>query len=108
MITLVEQGLAEVAEEENQRAEAKRQVNELLSSLHEHKDPSNEIGADSLLATIALEEGDTAAATQAIGAARSLLRQSQGWEERFVFAIADAACGQRREDSPKPESRSGP
>lgn len=89
MSTLFEQGLAEVADEEHQRAEAKRQINELLSSLHEHKDPTNEIGAQSLLATIALEEGDTAAATRAIAAARSLLRQSQGWEERFLFGIAN-------------------
>jgi tetratricopeptide (TPR) repeat protein len=85
-----EEGLAEVAEEENQREEAMRQINELLSSLHEHKDPTNEIGAESLRARIALEEGDTAAATRAIAAARSLLRQSQGWEERFLFGIADA------------------
>jgi DNA-binding winged helix-turn-helix (wHTH) protein/tetratricopeptide (TPR) repeat protein/TolB-like protein len=90
MTTIVEQGLAEVADEENQRAEANQQVNQLLSSLHEHRDPGNEIGTESLLAKIALEEGDKAAAIRAIGAARSLLRRSQGWEERFVFAIANA------------------
>ena len=90
MTTLVEQGLAEMADHEDQREDAKRQINELLSSLHDHKDPSDEISADSLLATIAVEEGDTAAASRAIAAARSLLHQSNGWEERFVFAIANA------------------
>jgi eukaryotic-like serine/threonine-protein kinase len=90
LTALFEQGLAEVANEENQREEATRQINEILSSLHEHKDPTNEIGADSLLARIELEEGDIAAATRAIAAARSLLRQSQGWEERFLYEIANA------------------
>jgi eukaryotic-like serine/threonine-protein kinase len=85
-----EEELAEVADEQNQREEARRQINELLSSLHEHKDPTNEIDAESLLARIAVEEGDTATATRAIAAARSLLRQSQGSEERFLFGIADA------------------
>ena len=90
LIALFEEGLAEVADEQNQQVEARRQINELLSSLHEHRDPTNEIGAESLLARIALEQGDTAAAVRAIAAARSLLRQSQGWEERFLFGIADA------------------
>jgi eukaryotic-like serine/threonine-protein kinase len=90
LTALFEEGLAEVADEQNQQVEARRQINELLSSLHEHRDPTNEIGAQSLLARIALEQGDTAAAIRAIAAARSLLRQSQGWEERFLFGIADA------------------
>jgi eukaryotic-like serine/threonine-protein kinase len=85
-----EQGLAEVAEEQNQREEARRQINELLSSLHEHKNPADEIGAETLLARIALDQRDTAAALRAIAAARSLLRQSHGSEERFLFGIADA------------------
>jgi DNA-binding winged helix-turn-helix (wHTH) protein/TolB-like protein len=85
-----EEGLAEVAEEQNQREEARRQINELLSALHEHKDPTDEIGAETLLARIALDEGDTAAAIRAIAAARSLLRRSHGSEERFLFGIADA------------------
>ena len=55
LTALFEEGLAEVADEQNQREEARRQINELLSSLHEHKDPTNEIGAESLLARIALE-----------------------------------------------------
>jgi tetratricopeptide (TPR) repeat protein len=87
---LLEQGLAEVAVEQNHREEAKRRINDLLSSLRDHKNPPDEIGAESLLARIAVEEGDTAAAVQAIAAARSLLRQSQGWEERILFGIADA------------------
>ena len=74
----------------NRREEATRQINEILSSLHEHKDPTNEIGADSLLVRIELEEGDIAAATRAIAAARSLLRQSQGREEHFLYEIANA------------------
>ncbi|MGB9433318.1 MAG: winged helix-turn-helix domain-containing protein, partial [Candidatus Acidiferrum sp.] len=61
-----EQGLAEVAEAQNQRDEARRRITELLSSLHEHKDPTNEIAAQTLLAKIALDQGDTAAATRAI------------------------------------------
>ena len=43
-----------------------------------------------MLATIALEEGDTAAATRAINAARSLLGQNKGWEGRCWFGIANA------------------
>jgi len=86
----LEQGLAEVAVEQNHPEEAKRRINDLLSSLREHKDPADEIAAESLLARIAVEEGDTAAATRAIAAGRSQLRQSQGWEERILFGIADA------------------
>jgi tetratricopeptide (TPR) repeat protein len=87
---MLEQGLAEVADEENHREEAKKKISEILSSLHDHQDPSDEGGAQSLLATIALEEGDTAAATRAINAARALLGQSQGWEGRCWFGIANA------------------
>jgi eukaryotic-like serine/threonine-protein kinase len=87
---MLEQGLAEVADDENHREEAKQKISEILSSLHDHKDPIDEGGAQSLRATIALEEGDTAAATRAINAARSLLGQSQGWEERCWFGIANA------------------
>jgi len=87
---MLEQGLAEVADDENHRDEAKRQISEILTSLHDHKDPIDEGGAQSLLATIALEEGDTAAATRAINAARSVLGQNQGWEGRCWFGIANA------------------
>jgi len=90
MAVMLEQGLAEVADDENHREEAKQQIREILSSLHDHKDPVNEGGAQSLLATIALEEGDIAAATRAISAARTVLGQSQGWEERCWFGIANA------------------
>jgi len=90
MTAMLAQGLAEVADEESHREDAKQQIREILSSLHEHKDPLDEGGAQSLLATIALEEGDTATATRAISAARSLLGQSQGWEERCWFGIANA------------------
>ena len=90
MTVMIEQGLAEIADEENHREEAKQQIRELLSSLHEHKDPTDEIGAQSLLARIALHEGDTAAATRAISAAQALLGQSQGWEESCLFRIANA------------------
>jgi len=90
LAAMLEQGLAEIADEENHREEAKQQIREILSSLQEHKDPIDEGGAQSLLATIALQEGDTAAATRAINAARSVLGQSQGWEERCWFGIANA------------------
>jgi DNA-binding winged helix-turn-helix (wHTH) protein/tetratricopeptide (TPR) repeat protein len=90
MTAMLSQGLAEVADEESHREDAKQRIREILSSLHEHKDPVDEGGAQSLLATIALEEGDTATATRAISAARSLLGQSQGWEQRCWFGIANA------------------
>ena len=90
MVTEVEQGLAEVANEANQKDEAKRQVNEILTSLRDHKDPADEIGAEGLLARIALEQGDTSSAKQAVADARSLLAKSNGWEERFLFGIANA------------------
>jgi DNA-binding winged helix-turn-helix (wHTH) protein/tetratricopeptide (TPR) repeat protein len=88
--TMFEQGLAEIADEENHLDEAKQQIDQLLSSFHEHKDPADEIGADSLLAEIDLHQGDTAAATRAISAAQALLNQSQGWEESCLFRIANA------------------
>jgi len=90
LTAMFEQGLAEIAEEENHLDQARQQIDELLSSLHEQKDPTDEIGTESLLATIAVQQGDTAAATRAIAAARPLLRQSQVGEGRFLFGIAGA------------------
>jgi eukaryotic-like serine/threonine-protein kinase len=87
---MLEQGLAEVAVEQNHQEEAKLRINALLSSLRDHKDPADEIAAESLLARIAVEEGDTTGANRAVAAARPLLRQSQGWESRILFGIADA------------------
>ena len=81
---------AELNEATGHRAEAKQQLNQLIGFLHTRNEPNQEIHAQSLLAEIALREGNAVEATRAVESARKLIRPDQWLEERYVFGIADA------------------
>jgi len=85
-----EDGLAEVDNEDGRLADARQHAKQGLAYLHDHSDPSDEIGLQSMLASISLREKNTGEAVRAIDAAKALLGKSQGREEQFIFGIAHA------------------
>jgi ATP/maltotriose-dependent transcriptional regulator MalT len=61
-----------------------------LQVLHARKSSFSELSAQSLLASIALQEGDTAVAGRILETARGSLRPHQGLEDRYIFEIVNA------------------
>jgi DNA-binding winged helix-turn-helix (wHTH) protein/tetratricopeptide (TPR) repeat protein/TolB-like protein len=90
-VALIEQGLAEIALEQNRLPEAREHVTSAQSFLREHKEPGNQVGAASVLARIDLAQGDTQGALGSLQTAKAnLLEAPQDREAHFVFGIAQA------------------
>src|SRR5262249_46142730 len=66
-------------------------IDTALSFLRDHKEPGNEVGAESLLARLDLAQGNTAEATHAMDAAQVVLHQApEDREASYIFGIAQA------------------
>jgi tetratricopeptide (TPR) repeat protein len=89
LVSEAKQGLAEINLEHGQLVEARKEVNDSLDYLHQHKIPNDEIAAHALLARISLMEGKPAEAAQEVEQGRTVLRQGSEWEGKAVLGVTD-------------------